>query len=128
MILRVELALLFMMGFGLSTSLAWETKPVVRMAHIEVKPELKEAFIQSVTKEMRASLQKEKGVLALYCVADKANPNKLIFFEIYASEDAYQSHRETSHFKKYIQETKEMSLDKYLLETIPLELQDQWHK
>ena len=107
---------------------AAEQLPVVRMAYIEVKPELRDAFIANVTQGMRTSVQIEPGVLALYCVADKENPERLIFFEIYASEDAYQAHRATPHFKKYIETTKDMSVSKSLLETMPVELRDKWHQ
>ncbi len=106
---------------------AAEQQPVVRMAHLEVKPGLRNAFIAIVTEGMRTSVQTEPGVLALYCVADKNNPDKLIFFEIYASEEAYQAHRTTPHFKKYIEKTKDLSVSKVLLETVPVELRDKWH-
>ena len=121
----VALFLCFLnIGYGHAT----EQQPVVRMAHIEVKPGLRDAFIAAVTKGMRTSVQTEPGVLALYCVADKNNPNKLIFFEMYVSEEAYQVHRATPHFKKYIETTKDMSVSKSLLETVPVELQDKWHR
>ena len=107
---------------------AAEPQPVVRMAHIEVKSGLRDAFIAIVTEGMRTSVQTEPGVLALYCVADKNNPDKLIFFEIYASEEAFQAHRATQHFKKYIEKTKDLSVSKALLETVPVELRDKWHQ
>ena len=121
----VALSLCFLnAGYGHSA----EQQPVVRMAHIEVKPGFRDAFIASVTEGMRTSVQTEPGVLALYCVADKKNPDKLIFFEIYASEEAYQAHRATPHVKKYIEKTKDLSLSKSLLETVPVELRDKWHE
>ncbi|MBQ7617507.1 MAG: antibiotic biosynthesis monooxygenase [Desulfovibrio sp.] len=107
---------------------AKEKEPVVRMAKIVVKPGLLDAFLAAVTEEMRASLQAEAGVLALYCVAEKDHPEKLIFFEIYQSEEAYLAHRETPHFKKYIQLTKDLTSSKELIETVPVELQDKWQK
>ena len=99
--------------------------PVVRMALIEVKPGMRDAFVAAVTAEMRASLAKEPGVLALYCVADEENPDKLTFFELYASEEAYQQHRDTPHFKQYIETTKDMTVAKKLLTPVPVELRDQ---
>ena len=107
---------------------AFEQQPLVRMAHIAVKPGLRDAFIAAVTQGMRTAVQTEPGVLALYCVADKTNPDKLLFFEIYANEAAYKAHLATAHFKKYIEITKDMASSKVLLETVPIELQDKWHK
>ena len=52
---------------------------------------------------METSVRVEPGVLAICCVAEKDNPSRLRFFEIYADEAAYTSHRETAHFKKYAQ-------------------------
>ena len=122
------IATLILCSFNISPTYAAEKQPVVRMAHIVVKPGMRDAFIAAVTEGMRTSVQVEPGVLALYCVADKEHPDKLIFFEIYASEKAYQSHRATPHFKKYIKITKDMSISKSLLETMPVELQDKWHQ
>ena len=107
---------------------ATEQQPVVRMAYIQVKSGLRDAFIATVTEGMRTSVQTEPGVLALYCVADKNDPDKLIFFEIYVSEQAYQAHRASPHFKKYIEKTKDLSVSKSLLETVPVELRDKWHQ
>ena len=68
--------------------------PLVRMAYIELKPEMRETFIAIVTEGMREALKKEPGVLALYCVAAKDNPNKLTFFEVYANEKIGAQDRE----------------------------------
>ncbi len=99
--------------------------PLVRMAYIELKPQMREAFMAAVTENMRASVAREPGVLALYCVAAKDNPNKLTFFEMYADNAAYEIHRNQPHFKKYIETTRDMAVSKELVETTPLELRDQ---
>lgn len=104
---------------------AGQAMPLVRMAHIELKPEMRAAFLAAVTENMRESVKKEPGVLALYCVAAKDNPNKLTFFEMYADDAAYEAHRNTPHFKKYIETTRDMTLSKELVETAPVELRDQ---
>ena len=127
-LLAAGVAALFLCCLNVGHGQAAEQQPVVRMAHIEVKPGARDAFIAAVTEGMRTSVQTEPGVLALYCVADKEHPDKLIFFEIYASEDAYQAHRATPHFRKYIETTKDMSISKSLLETVPVELRDKWHQ
>ena len=98
--------------------------PLVRMAHIELKPEMREAFLAAVTENMRESVAREPGVLALYCVAAKDNPNKLTFFEMYADDAAYEIHRGMPHFKKYIETTRDMAVSKELVETAPVDLRD----
>jgi quinol monooxygenase YgiN len=66
----------------------------------------------------------EPGVLAIYAVAEKDNPARLRFFEIYADEAAYKSHRETAHYKKYAETTKGMIKSRKLIETVPIQLSD----
>lgn len=92
------------------------------MAEITLKPECREAFLAAVREEMRESLRVEPGVVALYMVADENNENKLTFFEIYADDEAYQKHRDTPHFKKYIETTKDMAVSKKVIRVTPLEL------
>jgi len=76
---------------------------------VDVKSEFGQAFRHVVLPEMAQSIKLEEGVLAMYAAIDKANPNRWYFYEIYASEDAYQAHRMTPHFKKYIEQTAEMT-------------------
>jgi quinol monooxygenase YgiN len=46
------------------------------------------------------------------------------FFELYADEAAYNSHRESAHFKKYVATTKDMIKSRKLIETVPIQLSD----
>src|SRR6516165_12348333 len=76
--------------------------PYVRIAELEIDPARLDAYKASVKEEMEASVRVEPGVLAIYAVAEKDNPTRLRFFEIYADEAAYNTHRESAHFKKYV--------------------------
>ena len=108
---------------GLGTAHAADTTSV-RIAHLQIKPEFLEAFTAAVKEEMEAALRVEPGVLAIYAVADKNDPTKLTFIEMYADEDAYQVHRDTPHFQKYFHATKDMIAERVLLEAVPVELRD----
>lgn len=88
----------------------------VKLAEVKVKPEHTDAFKNIVLGEMYQSMQKETGVLVMYAVTLQDRPDEWRFFEIYADEGAYQRHRETAHFKAYIEQTKDMLLDKKLRE------------
>ena len=59
-------------------------------------------------------------MLALYSVADKENPSHVFVFEMYADVDAYESHLETAHFKKYKTTTQDMVKSLKLRDTIPI--------
>jgi quinol monooxygenase YgiN len=98
--------------------------PYVRIAELEIDPAQLESFKASVKEEMDASVRVEPGVFAIYAVAEKDNPCKLRFFEIYADEAAYKSHRETAHFKKYAETTKNMIKSRKLIETTPIQLSE----
>src|SRR5580693_7607743 len=96
--------------------------PFVRIAELEIDPAQLESYKAAVKEEMETSVRVEPGVLAIYAVAEKDNPSKLRFFEMYADEAAYKSHRETAHFKKYAQTTKDMITSRKLIETVPIQL------
>jgi quinol monooxygenase YgiN len=98
--------------------------PYVRIAELEIDPAQLDAYKASVKEEMEASVRVEPGVLAIYAVAEKDNPSKLRFFEMYADEAAYNSHRESAHFKKYVETTKAMIKSRKLIETVPIQLSD----
>jgi quinol monooxygenase YgiN len=95
---------------------------VVRIAELEIDPAQLDSYLAIVKKEMEASIRVEPGVLAIYAVADKDDPTKLTFFEMYADEAAYLSHRETPHFKEYVEGTKDMIKSRKLKETVPVQL------
>ncbi|HEY7924514.1 MAG TPA: antibiotic biosynthesis monooxygenase [Vicinamibacteria bacterium] len=93
---------------------------VVRIAELEIDPVLLESYKAAVKEEMEAAVRLEPGVLAIYAVAEKDHPTRLRFFEIYASEEAYRSHIDSPHFKKYAAVTKPMIRSRKLIETVPV--------
>lgn len=96
--------------------------PFVRIADIEVDPAQREAFDAAVREEMAESVRVEPGVLAIYAVAEKDRPSRLRFFEIYASEAAYDEHLQSPHFRKYRTATESMVRSRALVETVPIQL------
>ncbi len=55
---------------------------------------------------------------------DKSNSADMLFFEMYADENAYQAHLDTLHFQKYFHSTKDMITTSILLEAVPVELKN----
>jgi quinol monooxygenase YgiN len=96
--------------------------PYVRIAELEIDPAQLESYTAAVKEEIETSVRVEPGVLAIYAVAEKDNPSRLRFFEMYADEAAYKTHRETAHFKKYAETIKMMIISRRLIETIPIQL------
>ena len=96
--------------------------PVVRIAELDIDPAQLENYKAEVKEEMETSIRVEPGVLALYAVAEKGKPTMLRFFEMYADEAAYNAHRESPHFRKYVDATKDMIVSRKLIETDPVQL------
>ena len=95
---------------------------VVRIAELEIDPAQLESYKAAVKEEMDDAVRLEPGVLAIYAVAEKEDPARLRFFEIYANETAYRAHLESPHFRKYVQTTKPMIRSRKLIETVPIQL------
>ena len=77
----------------------------VNYVTVDVKERFNDTFREIVLDEMKQSIKKEEGVYVIYAATAIGNPNKWYFFEIYENEKAYQKHRKTAHFKKYIEQT-----------------------
>jgi quinol monooxygenase YgiN len=95
---------------------------VVRIAELEIDPAQVERYMAAVREEMETSVRVEPGVIAIYAVAEKDNPSKLWFFEMYADEAAYEAHRDSPHFRKYFETTKDMIRARRLIEAVPAQL------
>ena len=96
--------------------------PVVRIAELEIDPAQLENYKAVVKEEMEISVRVEPGVLAIYAVAEKGKPTMIRFFEMYADEAAYNAHRDSPHFKKYVEATKDMIVSRKLIENDPVQL------
>jgi quinol monooxygenase YgiN len=101
---------------------AERSPPVVRVAELEIDPAQLEGYTAAVKEEMKTSVRVEPGVLAIYCVAEKDNPVRLRFFEMYADEAAYKAHIDSAHFKKYVATTKAMIVSRKLIDAVPVQL------
>ena len=95
-------------------------QPYVRVAEIEIDPSQIEPYKAAAKEQIEAAVRLEPGVLALYSVADKEKPSHIFVFEMYADVDAYKSHLETAHFKKYKTATQDMVKSLKLRDTVPI--------
>jgi quinol monooxygenase YgiN len=99
-------------------SLSAETghERVVRLAELEIDSAQLESYKAAVQEEIATSIRVEPGVLTLYAVSVKDHPT----FETYANADAYETHLQSPHFKKYKSGTAGMVKSLKLLETEPI--------
>ncbi|SKC13930.1 putative quinol monooxygenase [Dyadobacter psychrophilus] len=78
-----------------------EPEMMVRISEIEIFPEYLSAYLAIVKEEAAASVKKEPGVVAIFPMSMKEQPNQIRIVEIYADSAAYQSHLKTPHFQHY---------------------------
>jgi quinol monooxygenase YgiN len=95
---------------------------VVRLAELEIDPAQLEIYKAALREQIEASIRLEPGVLTLYAVSVKDYPSHIRIFEMYADADAYKTHLETPHFKKYKTGTQQMVKSLKLVETDPIML------
>jgi quinol monooxygenase YgiN len=96
--------------------------PYVQVAEIEIDPAQLEEYKAAVHEQIETAIRIEPGVLVLYAVADKDSPTHVRVFEIYADIDAYQSHLQSAHFKKYKATAEKMVRSLKLVQTVPIML------
>lgn len=83
-------------------------KMMIRLSEIEIEPEFSEEYLSILKEESKASVELEPGVISIYPMYQKENPNEIRILEIYADKKAYQEHLETPHFKHYKTNTLQM--------------------
>ena len=106
--------------FGENVPLRQYGERIVRLAEIEVVPEYLEEYLAYATEVGETSVKVEPGVLTLFSMQTKEDPCKIYILEIYADKEAYQSHIQTAHFKKYKEGTAKMVKSLKLIDVNPL--------
>ena len=93
---------------------------IVRIAEIEVHPQYLKEYLEYANEVDRLSVEREPGVICLFPMQSAEDSTKIRILEIYASEEAYQSHLKTDHFQKYKQGTLHMVKSLKLQDLTPL--------
>jgi quinol monooxygenase YgiN len=94
----------------------------VQVAEIEIDAVQLQDYKAAVREQIKTAIRVEPGVLVLYVVSEKDNPTRIRVFEIYRDVDAYKSHLESAHFKKYKITTEKMVKSLKLVQTTPVML------
>jgi quinol monooxygenase YgiN len=106
--LLIVIITLFTATLFSNTIMAQEKVQMVRLAKIKVDSSQLDQYNSALKEQMTTAVRMEPGVLTYYAVADKKDPSQITILEIYADTDAYKSHIETAHFKKYKETVKNM--------------------
>ena len=70
---------------------------------IRIKPDSVDSFMAKALENARAA-RKEPGCRQFEVLVDNTDRTKIVLFEIYDDEKAFEAHQQTPHFKKYVAE------------------------
>ncbi len=73
------------------------------VVNIRIKPESVEAFMQRL-KENASAARKEPGCRQFDVLVDPKDKTRVMLYEVYDDDKAFEIHQQTPHFKKYFAE------------------------
>jgi len=76
----------------------------VLAVNLRIKPENVDAFMPQALANAREA-RKEPGCRQFEVLVDASDRTKVMLFEIYDDEKAFEAHQQTPHFKKYLAES-----------------------
>jgi quinol monooxygenase YgiN len=71
------------------------------MAEFEVKPERMEDFLALACDDARCSVAHEPGCHTFDVAVDQADPNCVVFYEVYDDQAAFDAHLATPHLARF---------------------------
>jgi quinol monooxygenase YgiN len=74
---------------------------------INIKPEHKKAFMESMLDDARGSNQDEPGCLRFDVLQDSEDPNRIHLYEVYRDQAAWDAHRRAPHYLKWRETVKD---------------------
>ena len=119
-LLCLALALATLVGTFSATKGKTMKQPLVRIAELEIDSAQLSAYRDALKEEIATAIRIEPGVLTLYAVSLKEQPNQIRIFETYQDQAAYEAHLQTPHFKEYKAKTQSMVKSLRLIETEPI--------
>ena len=75
----------------------------VLQVNIRIKPESVDAFMKKALENAREA-RKEPGCRQFDVLVDPKDGARVMLYEVYDDEKAFEAHQQTPHFKKYVAE------------------------
>ena len=75
----------------------------VLVVNIRIKPDSVDKFMQGLLANAREA-RKEPGCRQFDVLVDPKEKTKVMLYEVYDDERAFETHQQTPHFKKYLAE------------------------
>jgi len=73
----------------------------VIVAEFEVKPEALDAFVAAAIADASASVANEPGCRQFDVTRSNEQPNRIVLYEVYDSEAAFDAHLQTPHLATF---------------------------
>lgn len=67
----------------------------------EIKPEYIDSFRSRILKQAQDSVDKEPGCCQFDVLTDESNSATFFLYETYVDAEAFEAHKQTSHFADY---------------------------
>ena len=74
----------------------------------EVKEGTADQVLALVSENARNSVEKEPGCLQFDVMQAQDNPNRIMLFEVYADEAAFQAHGKSAHIQEFLAKARPM--------------------
>ena len=84
-----------------------EEKMHVIVATLRIKPEFRERFMEAMLDDARGSVENERGCFQFSVTQDKTDPNRIVLFEVYRDEAAFDTHKQAPHFVRWQESVKD---------------------
>jgi quinol monooxygenase YgiN len=75
---------------------------LVLVVKIRIKPDCVAQFMAEVEQNGKAARETEPGCRQFDILRDPDDPTKLMLYEVYADEAAFEAHQKTPHFQHYL--------------------------
>ena len=83
----------------------------VLAVNIRIKPENVDKFMAELLANAREA-RKEPGCRQFEVLVDTTDPTKVLLFEVYDDDKAFEAHQQAPHFKKYMAQGVPMLADR----------------
>lgn len=70
---------------------------------LRIRPEHVDAFMQHAIANGKAARESEPGCKTFDLLVDPQDATRVMLYEVYADEQAFEAHQQTPHFKKYLE-------------------------
>jgi quinol monooxygenase YgiN len=76
----------------------------VLSVQLRIRPENVDRFMGECLANGKAARETEPGCRTFDVLVDPQDPTRVMLYEVYADEKAFEAHQQTPHFKKYLAE------------------------